>query len=152
MLILRIALLMIALLPLASPEVRGGKVEYIGGTVGELSHAPKGQLSTTDQEFLVFLANKARFTVQWEKINLLEYGQRVNRRYTLGVLISPMLALSKSRKHYLTIAFTDNKGGQQAMVFRVNKDDIRSLLVSLEARTNLKVEFQDEDARKGGKG
>ena len=148
----QLVLLMIALIPVATPEERGGKVEYVGGTVGELSHAPKGRLSTTNQEFLVFLTNKAHFSVQWEKINLLEYGQRVNRRYALGVLISPMLALSKSRKHYLTIAFTDEKGGQQAMVFRVDKEDIRSLLVCLEARTNLRVEYQDEDARKGGKG
>jgi hypothetical protein len=38
------------------------------------------------------------------------------------------------------------------MVFRVSKDDIRMLLVSLEARTGRKVEFQDDDARKAGKG
>ena len=148
----QLALLMIALVPIAAPENLGGKVEYVGGTVGQLEHGPKGRLTTTDEEFLVFLTNKTHFSVQWEKINLLEYGQRVNRRYALGVLISPMLALSKTRKHYLTIAFTDEKGGQQAMVFRVDKEDIRSLLVCLEARTNLRVEYQDEDARKGGKG
>jgi hypothetical protein len=38
------------------------------------------------------------------------------------------------------------------MIFRVNKDDIRAMLVSLEARTGRKVEFQDDDARKAGKG
>ena len=38
------------------------------------------------------------------------------------------------------------------MIFRVNKDDIRMILVSLEARTGRKVEFQDEEARKAGKG
>jgi hypothetical protein len=38
------------------------------------------------------------------------------------------------------------------MIFKVDKADIRSLLVSLEARTGRKVEFQDDDARKAGKG
>jgi hypothetical protein len=38
------------------------------------------------------------------------------------------------------------------MIFRVSKNDIRALLVSLEARTGRKVTFQDEEARKAGKG
>ena len=38
------------------------------------------------------------------------------------------------------------------MVLQVNKEEIRPLLVSLEARTGLRVEFQDEEARKAGKG
>jgi hypothetical protein len=38
------------------------------------------------------------------------------------------------------------------MIFRVAKGDIRALLVTLEARTGRKVIFQDEEARKAGKG
>ncbi len=38
------------------------------------------------------------------------------------------------------------------MIFKINKDDIRATLVVLEARTGRKVEFQDDDARKSGKG
>ena len=37
------------------------------------------------------------------------------------------------------------------MVFQVNKSDVRAVLVSLEARTGRKVEFQDEEACKAGK-
>ncbi len=39
-------------------------------------------------------------------------------------------------------------GKQQAMVFRVDKNSIRSTLAGLEARTGLKVQYQDEQARK----
>lgn len=152
MTIWQVIALAISLTAVAGAEDRGGRVEYVGGTVSAIAQGPKGQLSMIDEEFLVFQTNKGRFVVPWDRINLLEYGQRVNRRLALGVIVSPMLALSKSRKHFLTIAFTDDKGGQQAMVFRVDKDDIRSVLVSLEARTNLRVEYQDEDARKAGKG
>ena len=70
----------------------------------------------------------------------------------MAVLVSPMMALSKSRKHYLTIGFTNGEGGQEAMIFRVDKSDIRALLVCLEVKADLKVEYQDDDARKSGKG
>ena len=60
--------------------------------------------------------------------------------------------LAKKRQHFLTVGFQDNDGNQQAMVFRVEKNDIRLALVSLEARTGQQVHFQDEEARIAGKG
>jgi hypothetical protein len=48
--------------------------------------------------------------------------------------------------------FTDIQGHQQAMVFRVESGDVRSLLVGLEAKTGRKVEYQDDEARRAGKG
>ena len=39
------------------------------------------------------------------------------------------------------------------MVFRVDKNGIsRAALVSLEARTGVKIQYQDEEARKAGHG
>ena len=43
-------------------------------------------------------------------------------------------------------------GSHQALVFRVDKNDIRATLVSLEARTGVKIQYQDEEARKAGHG
>jgi hypothetical protein len=57
----------------------------------------------------------------------------------------------KKRDHYVTVGFELEDGQQQALLFRVDKDDLRSLLVSLEARTGRKVEYQDDEARKAGK-
>jgi hypothetical protein len=37
-------------------------------------------------------------------------------------------------------------------VFRVDKNAIRATLVSLEARTGVKIQYQDEEARKAGRG
>ena len=85
-------------------------------------------------------------------MNVYILGQRVNRRYVSAVLISPILLLSKKRKHYLTVGYTDDNGENQAMVFEVSKNGIRSVLVSLEAKTGRRVEYQDEEARKAGKG
>ncbi len=143
---------MILLTGSAPAADRGGKVEYVGGTVAEFENAPKGRLVTVNDRFLVFESDRVHYLVPWEDINLIEYGQKVNRRLLAAALISPVLALSKSRKHFLTIGFADEKGDQQALVFRVSKGDIRSLLVALEAKANLRVEYQDEEARKAGKG
>ena len=71
---------------------------------------------------------------------------------TLGRAFSPLFLLVKKREHFLTVGYSDDENHQQAMVFKVSKDDIRTVLVSLEARTGRRVEFQDDDARKGGKG
>jgi hypothetical protein len=70
----------------------------------------------------------------------------------MAVVISPMFLLSKSRKHFLTVGYQDESGHHQALVFRVDKNDIRATLVSLEARTGLKIQYQDEEARKAGRG
>ena len=99
-----------------------------------------------------FTAGKASWRVPYEKINLVEYGEKVDRRYIAAVLISPLFLLAKKRQHFLTVGYSDEEDRQQAMIFKINKDDIRATLVVLEARTGRKVEYQDDDARKSGKG
>jgi hypothetical protein len=63
-----------------------------------------------------------------------------------------MLFTAKKRQHFLTVGFQDDNGQQQAIVFRVEKNDIRLALAALEARTGQKVQYQDDEARAGGKG
>ena len=148
-----VTLLLVAAGVANSATDRGGRVKYIGGTVGQLAECPKGRIYAANDNYLVFECRKLiYYTVQWDRINLLEYGQKVGRRYLLAVIVSPLLLLSKARKHYLTVGFADENGHQQVTVFRVDKNDIRSLLASLEARTNLNVEYQDDEARQAGKG
>ena len=86
--------------------------------------------------------------IPYQRIETLEYGQSVSRRYAAAVLISPILLLGKSRQHFVTVGYLDSQQNQQAMVLRVGKGDIRSLLAALEARTGRRVEYQDEEARK----
>ncbi len=77
---------------------------------------------------------------------------RVSRRYMEAVLISPVFLAAKRRTHYLTIGYVDSEARQQAMVLEVGKDNIRPLLVSLEAKSGKRIEFQDDEARKAGRG
>jgi hypothetical protein len=130
----------------------GGRVTYVGGTLQALAEKPDGALDTTHEQYLFFRTRQLTMQVPYDRVNLLEYGQKVNRRLAMAIVISPMFLLSKQRAHFLTVGYSDGEGRQQAMIFRVNKNDIRALLVSLEARTGRKITFQDEEARKAGKG
>ena len=123
-------------------------VEYIGGTEAHLSAGKHGSITLADDRYLAFYAGKTQLRVAYERINLIEYGQQVDRRLALALVISPVFLLSKSRRHFLTIGYSGEDGRQQAMIFRVDKNSIRPTLVALEARTGLKVQYQDEQARK----
>jgi hypothetical protein len=131
---------------------KGGHAEYVGGTIAQIPDGCSGTIAAMDEQFFVFYSKGASWRVPYDKINLVEYGQKVDRRYIAAVLVSPLFLLAKKKEHFLTVGYSDGENRQQAMVFKVSKDDIRMLLVSLEARTGRKVEFQDDDARKGGKG
>jgi len=130
----------------------GFKAQFIGGTLAGVSAKSSVRIDLTGTEALRLSSGKGELTVAYAKVNTIEYGQNVSRRYAAAVLISPVLLLSKTRKHFLTLGYTDAEGKQQALVFRVDKGDIRSVLASLEARTGRRVEYQDDEARKAGKG
>ncbi len=127
-------------------------VEYVGGTVAKVESGAGGTIDVGDARYFAFYTKKAQVRIAYDRINELEYGQKVNRRLLLAIAISPVFLLSKARKHFLTIGYTDEDGNHQAMVFRVDKNGIRAALVSLEARTGVKIEYQDEEARKAGHG
>jgi len=137
---------------LAAQLAQAGQANYIGGTLTTLTEGQGGNVDTTDQIFFAFYSHKTSLRIAYDRINLVEYGQKVDRRYLSAALISPLLILAKKKTHFLTVGFADEQGRQQAMIFRVEKGSIRTLLVCLEARTGIKVQFQDEEARKAGKG
>jgi hypothetical protein len=129
----------------------GQKAEYIGGTLPGIEKVA-GTILLTDGHAFRFTARKIAIEIPYDRINLLEYGQKVDRRYVTAIVLSPLFLLSKKRAHFLTVGYTDEQGRQQAAVFRVDKNDIRTVLVSLEARTGQRVQHQDDEARKRGKG
>ena len=128
------------------------RAEYVGGTAEKLESGASGSLDVSDKRYFAFYAKKTQIRVPYDRINLLEYGQKVDRRLLAAIVISPIFLLSKSRKHFLTVGYTDDDGEHQALVFRVDKNGIRPALVSLEARTGLRIQYQDEEARKAGHG
>ena len=142
---------LILALALAAAEP-GVKVQLAGGTVSAITAKSALRLDLTGADNLLFRFANSELGIAYRKINTVEYGQNVSRRYAAAVLISPVLLLSKSRKHFVTIGYLDADGKQQALVIRVDKGDIRSVLAGLEARTGRRIEYQDDEARKRGKG
>ena len=130
----------------------GGRAEYVGGTSAAFAQKAEGRIITADASALRFETKSKAVEIPYNRIHTLEYGQKVDRRYISAILVSPLMLLAKSRKHFLTVGYNDGEGRAQALIFRIEKNDVRSLLVGLEARTGRKVAFQDDEARKAGKG
>ena len=128
---------------------------YVGGTL-PLKEMTEGKSSTADEKVFVFQYKSekeiATLSIPYARVNSLEYGQKAGRRLGLAIAITPLALFSKKRKHFVTIGYTDDADKQQAAVFELGKDIVRTTLASLEARTGRKVAYQDEEARKSGKG
>jgi len=148
----RAILALLALAPLLGAGSSGSRVLYVGGTVAGVSGRSEAHIEMLRDDALLLKTRSAVVQIPFSEVNTLEYGMRVSRRYLEAVLISPIFLVAKRRTHFLTIGYTDSAGKQQAMVLQVGKEEIRPLLVSLEARTGRRVEYQDDEARKAGKG
>ena len=130
----------------------GARAQVIGGTGGGVPVKSHVRIDLTSADSLVLRLDKEQLRIPYLKINTVEYGQSVSRRYIEAVVFSPVFLLSKNHKHFVTLGFVDADGRQQALVFRVEKGDIRGVLIGLEARTGRRVEYQDDEARKAGRG
>jgi hypothetical protein len=127
----------------------GARARLTGGTIPELPANCDVRIDLTGDQEALFITRLLTLHVPFDQVNTVEYGQHVSRRYAEAILISPLMLLSKSRKHFVTVGYTDAKGRQQALVFQVDKSDVRALLAGLEAKTGRRVEYTDDDARKG---
>jgi hypothetical protein len=148
----RYLLVLLAFSPLLRAGDVGSPAHYVGGTMAEVRNNSNVRIDLLRDDAIRLIASGNSFLIPYKDVNTLEYGMRVSRRYVEAVLISPLFLVAKKKTHFLTIGYTDREGMQQAMVLQVSKEEIRPLLVSLEARTGRRVEFQDEEARKAGKG
>jgi hypothetical protein len=145
--------------PACGPLCAQGHAQYVGGTAPRVDTGTSGAIDVSDPHYFAFYAKKAQVRVAYDHIDVLEYGQKVDRRILTAALVTlanpaagMLLMLGKSRSHYLTVGYTDEDGSHQALVFRVDKNGIRATLASLEARTGVRIEYQDEEARKAGPG
>ena len=134
------------------------KAMYVGGTTTAIPQKSEGRFSTDDTKVASFNWGKGEWKVPYEKVTSLAYGQHAGRRVgatiawgvtTFGIMALPML-LSKKRRHYVTLEYTDDSGASQAAIFELGKDAIRTTLKSLEVRTGKKVEYEGDEARKAG--
>jgi hypothetical protein len=136
----------------ASAGIGSHSTMYVGGTVSTIKERTEGKSSTADEKGFIFAYKRGKLVVPYERMNSVEYGQKAGRRLGLAIAVTPVALLSKKRKHFLTINYLDDSDKQQAIVLELGKDIVRTTLASLEARSGRKIEYQDEEARKSGKG
>ena len=138
-----------------SPALLGGipsdKAVYRGGTVAALAANTEGAVAATDEKQFLFVHKGGRYTIPYERVNLLEFGQKAGRRLGLALAFGLPSLLSKKRRHFLTVNYLDEEGKQQALVFELGKNIVRTTLAAVEARTGKRVEYQDDEARKAGR-
>jgi hypothetical protein len=146
-----LAVLFVISIP-AEAGMNSKKLLYVGGTITSIKEQTEGDSSTADEKAFLFTYKDGKLAIPYDRINDLEYGQKAGRRIGLAIAISPWLLLSKKRKHFLTIGYKDENDKQQAGVFELGKDIVRTTLASMEARTGKKIDYQDDEARKSGLG
>ncbi|MEN6536498.1 MAG: hypothetical protein ABFD89_22775 [Bryobacteraceae bacterium] len=137
-----------ALPAVALSAVRGDEAKYVGGTLAAIPENTEGKLDLTGRETMRFTAKKASVQIEYRKIKSIEYGQKAGRRVGVALAVSPVALFSKKRKHYVTLAFTDDAGKDQGAVFEIGKDSVRNVLTVLETRSGKQVEFESEEAKK----
>jgi hypothetical protein len=147
------AVLIAALAGTSVLAVGGKKAEYIGGTVTGIAEKTEGELDTKHETILTFTPKKgAPLTIPYSAITGIEYGQKAGRRVGVAIMISPLALFSKKRNHFLTVSYKDHAGKDQAAVLELGKDIIRTTLTVVETRSGKQIEYQDEEARKAGRG
>lgn len=127
-----------------------GKAKYMGGTLPGIPEKIDGPIDVKGEAKLTWMGEKGqgRIEIPWSSVTDVEYGQKVGRRVTSAILLSPVMLFAKARKHYVTFSYKDGDGKDQGAVFEFDKNDIRQVLVVLKARTGKEITYQDEEARK----
>lgn len=151
-----LALLLVCVFSFAAIAFAGGvadnKSAYAGGTENEIQQGAEGAASTMNEKEFVFEYTDGQLVIPYDQVNDLEYGQDAGRRLRLASAVNPFLLFSKKKKHFLTIGWKDEQGKQHAAVFELGKSIIRTTIVTLEAKTGKKIDYQDEESRKSGLG
>jgi hypothetical protein len=131
----------------ALAKATGKEVMYVGGTIPNLPEGAMGDIDTKSEKVITFISSKGRFEIPYENITSLEYGQKAGRRLGVAVTLTLWALLSKKRKHFLTIGFTDANDKPQGVVLEVPKGTVKATITIIEARSGKKVEYESEEAR-----
>jgi hypothetical protein len=142
-----VLLFLVACLPAAQPG--GARAYMVGTTVHGFPAKCDVRVDMTGDGEMLFVTHSLTLHVPYDRVTTLEYGQHVGQRFVEAILLSPLFLLSKTRKHFLSVFYTDSNGREQALVLQVDKGDVRAMLPELEAKTGRRVEYTDDDARRG---
>lgn len=127
----------------------GYKIMYDGGSVAGVKAGADMRLSIEGTNIRIRQKDKDVVLIPAAAVTEISYGQDVHRRvgaaigvavFSLG--IGALLALSKSKKHFVGITWDDN-GKKGGIAFQADKNDYRGLLAGLEGITGKKAVDSD---------
>ena len=87
---------------------------------------------------------KVPFRISTSSIKSISYERASKPRYAAGLLIAWPLLFTKSKHHYLTIQYTDNAGAGRLQIVKLDKNNFRTALETIEADTWIKIERSEE--------
>lgn len=125
----------------------GGKAQYVGGTL-TIPEKTEGTFDLSRDAAAVFRYKRGETALPYQGIQTIEYGQKAGRRVGAAVVVSPLFLLSKKRKHYVTVGFTDHAGAKQGAVFVVAKNAVYRLVTTLSTKSGKDIEYESEEAKK----
>ena len=157
-----LTLLLSALLlnPTALAGVGSQQAKYSGGTTNAPPVDATGFLDATKEDALVFTYKGGKngsigkfsggsTTIAYREITRLMYGEQKHLRVGQTIALSALagvggllLLLSKSRTHFVTIEFKDEKGEPQVVNYELGKDAVRPVMSALELRTGKKFDIE----------
>jgi len=123
----------------------GYKIGYDGGSLPDCKAGQEMKLYIEADHIRVTKNKKDVVVIPAAAVTEISYGQDVHRRVgtAIGVAvvslgIGALLALSKSKKHYVGITWDDN-GKKGGLAFQADKNDYRGLLAGMEGITGKKA-------------
>ncbi len=121
--------------PSAAAGEKKGKGEDIKGTLR----------FNTEMKVVEFAPEKGNgFNIKYDTIRSMTYERAAKPRYAAGLLIAWPLLFTKSKKHWLTVQYTDPGGQGQFALVQLHKSNFREALATAEAETGKKIERIEE--------
>ena len=145
-----VCLLLISAAIASAAEVKFDKVEYMPPKVeGQKKNAEavKGHLIFDKEKKAVeFQDTKSQIivTIPYDKIKSLLYEKTSKPRYAEAVLISPLFLFSKTKKHFLSIQYTDANGAGAFCMLHMDKSNASDITNTAEAETGKSIERTEE--------
>ena len=110
-------------------------------------HPVKGSISFDREKKTVEFADEKGapvVSIPDDKIKSMLYEKTSKPRYAEAILISPFFLFTHSKKHFLTIQYTDTDGQGKFAMIHLDKGNARDVVAAAEAETGKKVERAEE--------
>ncbi len=146
-----VAVLLCLVFPLSAFAAENGyKIGYDGGSIANAKAGTEMRLIIDGSNVRIMQAKTEVAVIPATAITEISYGQDVHRRvgaaiglavFSLG--LGALLALSKSKKHFVGLTWDDGNGKKGGCAFQADKNDYRGLLAGLEGITGKKAVDSD---------